>query len=120
MNFSRVTTKVVRHQSGSVSRRRGFNSRRLHHSVPGCVLNFPCDAAVAFGTPVALRSPREGQHMNAHATGRVLYLTPLSHFSRKVRIVLRELDLSYDESYVPNLLSADPADFGGNPILRVP
>lgn len=58
--------------------------------------------------------------MNADAAGRVLYLTPLSHFSRKVRIVLRELDLAYDESYVPNLLSADPADFGGNPILRVP
>jgi glutathione S-transferase len=58
--------------------------------------------------------------MNADATGRVLYLTPLSHFSRKVRIVLRELDLACDESYVPNLLSADPADFGGNPILRVP
>jgi len=58
--------------------------------------------------------------MNADATDRVLYLTPLSHFSRKVRIVLRELDLVCDESYVPNLLSADPADFGGNPILRVP
>jgi glutathione S-transferase len=58
--------------------------------------------------------------MNADATGRVLYLTPLSHFSRKVRIVMRELDLACDESFVPNLLSADPADFGGNPILRVP
>jgi len=61
-----------------------------------------------------------GQRMKTDATGRVLYLTPLSHFSRKVRIVLRELDLACDESYVPNLLSADPADFGGNPILRVP
>jgi len=50
----------------------------------------------------------------------VLYLTPLSHFSRKCRIVLREIGLACEESYVPNLLSADPADFGGNPILRVP
>ena len=49
-----------------------------------------------------------------------LYLTPLSHFSRKVRIILRELDLACEESYVPNLLSSAPGDFGGNPILRVP
>jgi glutathione S-transferase len=51
---------------------------------------------------------------------RVLYVTPLSHFSRKVRIVVRELGLECEESYVRDLLSADPADFGGNPILRVP
>src|SRR5262245_35389732 len=58
--------------------------------------------------------------MTTDATKRVLYLTPLSHFSRKCRIVMREIGLAYEESYVPNLLSADPADFGGNPILRVP
>ena len=51
---------------------------------------------------------------------RVLYLTPQSHFSRKVRIVVRELSVECEESFVPNLLSSDPADFGGNPILRVP
>ncbi|HEX4826251.1 MAG TPA: glutathione S-transferase family protein [Candidatus Polarisedimenticolaceae bacterium] len=51
---------------------------------------------------------------------RVLFLTPLSHFSRKVRIVLREIGLAHAETFVPDLLSADPADFGGNPILRVP
>lgn len=51
---------------------------------------------------------------------RVLYLTPQSHFSRKVRIVLRELSVECEESFVPNLLSSDPADFAGNPILRVP
>ena len=50
----------------------------------------------------------------------ILYLTPLSHFSRKVRIVMEELGLACELRYVPNLLSADPADFGGNPILRVP
>ena len=51
---------------------------------------------------------------------RTLYLTPLSHFSRKVRVVLEEMRLECDFSYAPNLLSEDPADFGGNPILRVP
>lgn len=49
-----------------------------------------------------------------------LFLTPLSHFSRKVVIVLEELELEYEREYVPDLLSADPADFGGNPVLRVP
>jgi len=58
--------------------------------------------------------------MTADAAGRVLYLTPLSHFSRKVRIVLQEIGLACEESYVPNLLSTNPAEFGGNPILRVP
>ncbi len=51
---------------------------------------------------------------------RVLYLTPQSHFSRKVRIVLRELSVECEESFAPNLLSSDPSDFAGNPILRVP
>ncbi|MEM7249717.1 MAG: glutathione S-transferase family protein [Acidobacteriota bacterium] len=49
-----------------------------------------------------------------------LYLTPLSHFSRKVVIVLAELGLDHEREHVPDLLSTDPADFGGNPILRVP
>ena len=51
---------------------------------------------------------------------RKLMLKPLSHFSRKVRIVLEELDLAYSPEYAPDLLSSDPAQFGGNPILRVP
>ncbi|MEO0478031.1 MAG: glutathione S-transferase family protein [Planctomycetota bacterium] len=49
-----------------------------------------------------------------------LYLTPLSHFSRKVVIVATELGLEFERKYVPDLLSNDPQDFGGNPILRVP
>ena len=57
---------------------------------------------------------------SSQAARRVLYLTPQSHFSRKVRIVLRELSLPCEESFVPDLLSSDPADFAGNPILRVP
>ena len=51
---------------------------------------------------------------------RILHLTPQSHFSRKVRIVLAELGLEYECAYAPDLLSRAPSDFGGNPILRVP
>jgi glutathione S-transferase len=51
---------------------------------------------------------------------RTLYLTPQSHFSRKVRIVMDEIGLECEFVYAPNLLSTDPAKFGGNPILRVP
>lgn len=50
----------------------------------------------------------------------ILHLTPQSHFSRKVRIVLLELNVECELAYVPDLLSDDPADFAGNPILRVP
>lgn len=50
----------------------------------------------------------------------ILHLTPQSHFSRKVRIVLLELGVPCELSYVPDLLADDPAKFGGNPILRVP
>ncbi|MEM7516128.1 MAG: glutathione S-transferase family protein [Planctomycetota bacterium] len=49
-----------------------------------------------------------------------LYATPLSHFARKNRILLRELELSHEIVYVENLLSSNAADFGGNPILRIP
>jgi glutathione S-transferase len=50
----------------------------------------------------------------------ILFATPLSHFARKVRILLAELDVPFELRFVPNLLSSDPADFGGNPILRIP
>ena len=50
----------------------------------------------------------------------ILFATPLSHFARKVRIVLAELEVPFELRFVPNLLSSDPADFGGNPILRIP
>lgn len=49
-----------------------------------------------------------------------LYATPLSHFARKIRILLQELKIPFELEYVENLLSSDPADFGGNPILRIP
>lgn len=49
-----------------------------------------------------------------------LYATPLSHFARKVRILLHELDVPFELHFVEDLLSSDPKDFGGNPILRIP
>ena len=49
-----------------------------------------------------------------------LFATPLSHFARKVRILLAELELDHELVWTGNLLSEDPADFGGNPILRIP
>lgn len=49
-----------------------------------------------------------------------LFATPLSHFARKVRVVLAELDVDFELRFVPDLLSKEPADFGGNPILRIP
>ena len=49
-----------------------------------------------------------------------LFATPLSHFARKVRILLAELELDHELVWTENLLSEDPADFGGNPILRIP
>ncbi|MGB0951912.1 MAG: glutathione S-transferase family protein [Planctomycetota bacterium] len=52
--------------------------------------------------------------------GLKLYATPLSHFARKIRILLQELEVPFELEYVENLLSSDPVDFGGNPILRIP
>lgn len=46
--------------------------------------------------------------------------TPLSHFTRKVRIVLHELAIPFDFKLVPNLLEADAARYGQNPLMRVP
>ncbi|NQU49748.1 MAG: glutathione S-transferase family protein [Planctomycetes bacterium] len=49
-----------------------------------------------------------------------LYATPLSHFARKIRILLGELGVPFELVFVKDLLSSHPADFGGNPILRIP
>lgn len=46
--------------------------------------------------------------------------TPLSHFTRKVRIVLHELEIPFDFQRVPDLLAADAARYGHNPLMRVP
>lgn len=49
-----------------------------------------------------------------------LYATPLSHFSRKVRILMDLYDVPYEFVDVGNVARADQAAFAGNPNLRVP
>jgi glutathione S-transferase len=43
-----------------------------------------------------------------------------SHFTRVARVVAVELGVAYTFRVVPNLLSTDPGDYGGNPALRLP
>ncbi len=49
-----------------------------------------------------------------------LYYTPRSHFSRKVRILLDALACPVELVDAGNVADADPAAFGGNPLMRVP
>jgi glutathione S-transferase len=46
--------------------------------------------------------------------------TPLSHFTRKVRILLAELGVEFEFVRATGVLAAAPASYGGNPLLRVP
>jgi glutathione S-transferase len=46
--------------------------------------------------------------------------TPLSHFTRKIRIVLAELGVAYDHVRPPGVLATSPDSYGGNPLMRVP
>ncbi len=49
-----------------------------------------------------------------------LYGTPLSHFTRKVRALLAELEIEHEMVWAPSVLAAQPATFGDNPLMRVP
>ena len=49
-----------------------------------------------------------------------LYGTPLSHFTRKIRILLAELGVAFDFVRTPGVLGTAPAAYGHNPLLRVP
>ncbi len=49
-----------------------------------------------------------------------LYLTPLSHFSRKVRILLDLYEIPYDPVEIGNIAQPDLFNFGGNPLDRIP
>ena len=49
-----------------------------------------------------------------------LYGTPLSHFTRKIRILLAELGVAFDFVRTPGVLGTAPAAYGNNPLLRVP
>lgn len=49
-----------------------------------------------------------------------LHGTPLSHFTRKIRILLDELGEGYDMVWVSSVLAASPGAFADNPMMRVP
>lgn len=49
-----------------------------------------------------------------------LHGTPLSHFTRKIRILLHELDVPFDFVRTPDLLAASTETYGANPLMRVP
>ncbi|HTV24961.1 MAG TPA: glutathione S-transferase N-terminal domain-containing protein [Polyangiaceae bacterium] len=63
--------------------------------------------------------PLENELSNPGA-GPVLYGRSSSHFTRVVRIVAAELGVAHAFRVVPNLLSLDASEYGGNPALRVP
>lgn len=46
--------------------------------------------------------------------------TPLSHFTRKLRILLAELEVPYDFVRVSSVLATAPGAYGDNPLMRVP
>jgi glutathione S-transferase len=49
-----------------------------------------------------------------------LYGTPLSHFTRKIRILLLELGVPFEFVRTPNLLEAEAPSYGANPLMRIP
>ncbi len=49
-----------------------------------------------------------------------LYGTPLSHFTRKIRILLAELAVDYAFVRTPSVLAPGASSYGDNPLLRVP
>lgn len=49
-----------------------------------------------------------------------LFYTPRSHYSRKIRILLGALELGADLIDVGNVAGSDPAQFGTNPLMKVP
>ena len=49
-----------------------------------------------------------------------LYGTPLSHFTRKLRILLAELNVDVEFVRVPGVLTTSAVAYGDNPLMRVP
>ncbi|MEO6775588.1 MAG: glutathione S-transferase family protein [Kofleriaceae bacterium] len=49
-----------------------------------------------------------------------LYATPLSHFSRKIRILLGELGIPFEWVHTPGVMDTSTTGYGDNPLLRVP
>ena len=46
--------------------------------------------------------------------------TPLSHFTRKIRVLLLELGVDFEFVRAPGVLSTTTSSYGDNPLLRVP
>ena len=49
-----------------------------------------------------------------------LHGTPLSHFTRKIRVLLAELGIDFDFVRPPGVLVAGTQAYGDNPLMRVP
>jgi len=49
-----------------------------------------------------------------------LYGTPLSHFTRKLRILFAELGVEFELVRMPGVLSTQASAYGDNPLMRVP
>jgi len=49
-----------------------------------------------------------------------LVATPLSHFGRKIRILLAELEVRFEWVRPDGVMTASPAHYGDNPLMRVP
>src|SRR6185295_1367427 len=49
-----------------------------------------------------------------------LHGTPLSHFTRKIRILFAELGVEFDFVRAPSVLAGEAAAYGDNPLMRVP
>jgi len=49
-----------------------------------------------------------------------LHGTPLSHFTRKIRIVFAELGVEFDFVRARSVLAGEAAAYGDNPLMRVP
>ena len=50
----------------------------------------------------------------------LIYGTPRSHFTRKVRLILDHLGCDYEMIDIGNAADADPAAFGDSPLMSVP
>lgn len=88
------------------------------HDPPGAAVVAKPDrpARDALAVPPMKRVPR----YNASMASLQLIGTPLSHFTRKIRILLAELGIEFDFVRAPGVLAAAPATYGGNPLMRVP
>ncbi len=49
-----------------------------------------------------------------------LYGTPLSHFTRKIRILLAEFNVEFEFIRNPNILTTTTTAYGDNPMMKVP